>query len=201
MPFLTVKDKTVFFIHIPKTGGRSIYANIRDLGGEVTLHHEDGQENVRASKNAKRCNAQHWELAQLDSIRPEFRDYNPFTVIRDPWERTCSEFRYRGHVANDFTFYCWENFDGWLSKNLTIAQQRPYHLDNHLRPQSQFYDENIKVFNVKMYDEAIEYMEMHLDITLGDKIIRETEYLMPSKEILSKKTLELWEDFYKEDSK
>lgn len=134
MTLLRHLDRIVYFAHIPKTGGSSVEYALRAAGARRALHFHKRLGYVK-------CNLQHMHAAVFDKfVPPEFYDYG-FTVTRHPFDRLLSEYKWRVHLGQTEM-----EFDPWVRKHLALAEQRPYLLDNHLRPQCEFVTDDIEIF-------------------------------------------------------
>lgn len=137
MPVYTINGKNILFIHIPKTGGSAIGAELAKAG---QAHFEDA-----IAFGNKIIRPKHAHAAILEAVfDPSMFDL-VFTVVREPVARMISEFRYQSrkpgvHLAGLL------GFDRWLSFSLARCRLDPSYRDNHFRPQSQFPILNTAVF-------------------------------------------------------
>lgn len=187
MPLLQHQDRSVFFIHIPKTGGSSLYeANLRRQ--DVTIEVWDRQ--------GTPCTPQHYEIKLLEERWPAYREHSPFTIVRDPWSRTCSEFQWANRNPQ------WAAMDEWLDAKLRayLKGSDQYILDNHLRPQREFVGDHVQIFAFDHYARAQHYVEQKLgrsfDWSLREKIGR---YQAPDITLLSDRVRQMWTDLYQQD--
>jgi hypothetical protein len=185
MPLITLNSKSIFFIHIPKTGGSSLYSNLKDAGAKISF--------IR-HKSIEKINRQHYHIELLEKHFPSFKKYKCFTIIRDPSSRLLSEYVWR---TKDTEF---KTLDKWFSTNLG----KPYHcLDNHLRPQSDFVCDNVKTFLHKNYCEVevflTDFFNKDIDFSKKEKVF---EYKRPQlKRHLSKESFNKFKSIYKRDFK
>ena len=177
----------MFFVHIPKTGGSSLYeGNLMRQGVTVEIYgDQDGP-----------CTAQHYHLAELQKRYPDYRAHRPFTVIRDPWQRTCSEYQW-SNISKP-----WGLMDQWLDTKLNayVKNREHFLLDNHLRPQCEFLDDDIKIFTKQDY----RAVQIYIETQLGQKFDwsrweKQQSYDLPSQEILSPRIKKLWDYLYRQD--
>lgn len=131
MPLIRINGRTVFFVHIPKTGGTSIENTLAGVG-QIALHRKPFPDWVPP---------QHWH-AEIHSITvpTEFYDIG-FLVCRNPYARLVSEFRHRARKDSVRA----EGFDRWAATILDRYSRDPYMLYNHIRPQSEFHSPGIEI--------------------------------------------------------
>jgi hypothetical protein len=131
MPLIRINGRTVFFVHVPKTGGTSIENTLAGVG-QLALHRKPFPDWVPP---------QHWH-AEIHSITVPAPYYDiGFLVCRNPYTRLVSEFRHRArkdHVRE-------KGFDRWAAATLDEYSRNPYVLYNHIRPQSEFHAQGIEI--------------------------------------------------------
>ena len=162
MPIARINNRLIFFAHIPKTGGSSVEAYMRQKGQVALVTRE------RAAW--ARSSAQHMEAAAFTAFfRDGFCDAG-FAVVRDPKARLVSEYkmrraqieerlRKRGHrertlrkvvksligrrdPARDSV----PEFDDWVRWVFANYRRHPYMNDNHIRPQVEFVHPRHRLF-------------------------------------------------------
>lgn len=139
MPFIKTDNRLILFIHIPKTGGTSVEEWMKGFG-PLAFHTP-----VRKPPSLN-CTAQHlrfWDYRQL--FPPRFFDY-AFAIVRNPFRRLESEYRYRWKMKQEGIDTAMPQFPIWLDAQLDAYAKDPFHLDNHMRPQWQFASKNMTVF-------------------------------------------------------
>lgn len=166
MPLARIGAVTLFFVHIPKTGGTSVEAYLRAKGAALALH---GQ-----GKGWSRVPVQHLHREAWAEIVPPGAYDAGFTVLRDPKERLISEFRMRveplraklrplglarlarNRVAGRPTYLArigsrveYLDFDGWAARVLARYARDPWTLSNHLRAQAAFVDPRHRLFRLE----------------------------------------------------
>lgn len=198
MPFYTKNNKTIFFSHIPKTGGSSVDLLFQQAKYNKTFYGGD-----------KKISFQHRHSLDEDLIN-EKNNYNiiyEFTVFRNPLERLLSEFFMRSHNHLNKTS---EDFHNFTIDILNTYELDKFINDNHIRPQVEFISENMDIFKFNEWDKLVEKLKVY-DDEFSDKfphINHATDYkntLYFSSEILGwrpkKETEEIVKEFYKEDYK
>ena len=129
------KGHGIFYSHVPKCGGTTI---------ETSLRKEGFDEFLFSSNSRGGCfkqNLQHLpssifnQVIDLDNISCKF------IVVRNPFNRLISEYKYRtkGH----------KKLYDWLKINFEKFSHNSRHLDNHLLPQVEFHDERLEVFRIE----------------------------------------------------
>jgi len=132
MPFFRKNQKTVLFVHIPKTGGTSI---------ELTLRHHCRLFFYSPEKPILNSSPQHFPIKDINDIfGSSFYDYS-FSIIRNPYKRIESEYFYQKSMTKNLP-----GFNEWLEKSIAIYLENPFYMDNHFRPQSYFLDDSVAIF-------------------------------------------------------
>ncbi len=157
MPLARVNGKLLHFVHIPKTGGSSVTSYLRTIG-KVALY-------SRNPVDWARTTPQHMDIQTAKTLLPaDFVDVR-FAIMRDPLERILSEFQYRytrlAHraphlhpveadepvtVELDWNKTFHGTFEEWVDLVFTLYERDHSACDNHIRPQSDFVDPDVKLF-------------------------------------------------------
>jgi hypothetical protein len=138
MPIIQTRGKKILFVHIPKTGGASIEHFFRK-SGKVSMF--DG----RVANPDFRCPPQHFHLALLKQLVPFDMFDCTFTVVRNPFKRLASEYRMR----NRHRFLNGQDipdFEAWVADIFGKYAEDPWVANNHIRPQTEFVDDTVRVF-------------------------------------------------------
>jgi len=185
MPLITLNSKSLFFVHIPKTGGSSVYSNLQDSGAQIEF--------IRKRSIAK-VSRQHYHIELLERYFPAFKNYFCFTIIRNPWHRLLSEYVWRTKNV-DF-----KGFEEWFNKSICL----PYkNLDNHLRPQSSFVNNNINLFSHDYYSQVelflSNFFKKNINFSKKEKVFQYQKPKMHS--LLSKESSKIFLDIYEKDLK
>jgi hypothetical protein len=137
MPLFDNNNKCVFFVHIPKTGGTALVNFFRQLA-RVSFYAIPVPSSMRVSP-------QHMPIGDVRAMMaPGSWSYSS-AVVRDPYTRLESEYYYR---ATNFErrFGYQPDFSTWAIQQIEAVSRDSCHLDNHLRRQTDFLDEDVEVF-------------------------------------------------------
>jgi len=135
MPIFRVDDKIIHFVHIPKTGGTSIE---KWLSGRYPSLFLNGKiEGIEST-------LQHLDQGQYSNLLKGWVDYE-FTVVRNPYERIISAYRWRYARASESGEYV-PPFKLWLFFKFWRSGIDPRIDDNFYLAQSDFISERTKVF-------------------------------------------------------
>ncbi len=162
MPIFNVNNKRVLFIHIPKTGGTSIENWLSNFG-EMQFYQP-------GIPTFMKCTPQHLTFNDLTVLfNDDFFDVC-FAVVRNPYERLMSEYLFR--TENQLKkFKRRVNFSDWLMLHLSKAKQNKHHFDNHLRPQTDFVNEEMNIFKVEDgLEEVTKFLKNELKLKSTKKI-------------------------------
>lgn len=186
MPNIVYNKKSIFFVHIPKTSGTSLYANLLAQGAVV--------EDYNPYKPAfEGVTSQHLDARQINLFfcNPQ----NKFTVIRDPWQRTLSSYVYR---TKDSSF---NKLDSWLKINLIKYKTNNNVLDNHLKPMSSFIDKQTRIFSIDKLDSMHEWINTVFDRSFSYNLKKNVscEYKHFKFTKLSNEVQSMWQELYTND--
>jgi hypothetical protein len=155
MPVFVKGDKRVLFVHVPKTGGKSVERLFMDSGWSMHLWSSPKAE--RGFYFTLRCPPQHLHAAQLRRLL-KLRTFDlVLMVVRDPLARFRSEYLHGagGPVALDAA-----SVDQWAHDVFARYERNPYVRDNHLRPQVEFELPRSEVYRLEDgLDAAIESVD------------------------------------------
>jgi len=179
LPVLTVRNKQILYIHVPKTGGTSVEQLLQSYGGNTWF--------FSARRGTLPCSPQHFHGELLrsafgltgnkDGLEHPF-DF-VFMTVRHPISRLLSEYRYRRTIMKHYDQSTqnpdrrqrWAvartgiaartlNFDAWCRYALLQYQRNQFFWDNHLRPQADFSVWNPEYF---LLEDGLENLRRRLD--------------------------------------
>jgi len=159
MPLIRAHNQIVYFAHVPKCGGGSVEAMLREAFGAVGFcdraHHRRGE------RRWGRVSPQHMTFADLTRVLPHnFIDYS-FAVIRDPVDRFVSAFNYN-RIHSFIPWY--SSVDGFIKAVRRSGDFLENRLDNHFMPASAFVPESAEVFRL---ENGFELLRNTLSLRLG----------------------------------
>lgn len=189
MPIFKASDKLILFIHIPKAGGTSVR---NWLSSEMTesLYMKHRSEMLPLVP-------QHFHRELLDDLfAPGFFDYS-FTVVRNPFTRTLSEYNYRiTRPGLKRSLMPKPSFDSWLNKTISKYKDDAYLFSNHVRPQHEFLIKGTEFFRL---EDGLDALRRQLSALTGIEIAAELPHQNQSKkrtnaltEASAKKILEFY---------
>lgn len=172
MPVFRVNGKICFFAHVPKCAGSSVENYIKDRFGHIGM--KDGHFNMRDQRlNWSKSSPQHIDLTSLQFILPLAMIDQAFAIVRHPVQRMVSAYRFqagteKARAAN-------APFDEWLVEQIRLSAENPFHLDNHIRPQSDFIPEGAMIFHLEHgLDAIVPYLDELAGNTDGPRVVEHT---------------------------
>jgi len=191
MPIFNINNKRVLFIHIPKTGGTSIENWLSNFG-EMQFYQP-------GIPTFMKCTPQHLTLNDFNVLFGEKFFDVIFAVVRNPYNRLVSEYLFR--TADQLkTFKKRVDFSDWLMLHLGEAQLNKYHLDNHLRPQTNFIGPQMKIFSFENgLGKVVSHLKKELNIRTSKKIPQLNKSKAKKKLSWSVEALNLVNHFFKND--
>ncbi len=167
MPLFRANSRSLLFVHIPKTGGSSLVKALSDL---CTTWFSTG-----VLPESMAVSPQHMPIDDLRAVLPDAPWDIAVAVVRNPYDRLESEYRYRTKAQRN-RFGETPTFAVWVDRHLSRAAQDPTHLDNHLRPQVSFVDEDVQLHR---YEDGLrdlaDDIAGHLDIACPIELPRLNE--------------------------
>lgn len=158
MPLAHYNGKTIFFAHVPKTGGSSVEDYLIRRFGPLSIKDKNKREGVLGT--GLLIPTTHLAAVDIKELLPHDLSYS-FAVVRDPLARLKSEFRYQSGISRMSKL----GFSAWLRVMLTAARREPRLYENHIRPQSDLVPEGAEIFKLENgFDEMI----AQLDAVVGD---------------------------------
>lgn len=190
MPLLTYNNKNLYFLHIPKTGGSSVYSNLTKQGVTISYLDNTGSQDL---------NPQHYTFNQCKTIVPNFMEYNKFTILRNPEIRIISEYQWRTK-ATDYSM-----FDNWLSDTLEKYNNDAGIYDNHIRPQTDFISKkHTTIFLHEDYKNAMQFINEFFNYSFkfsAHKKRGRIKYKPRLRELTSRETYDKFLEVYRTDLK
>lgn len=144
MPIFRKDGKNILFIHVPKTGGSTIERIFANSGYE-TLY-RDPKTGPASANRLRKCSPQHMHAAMLEQILNLGSFDAMFMISREPLARFRSEYGMRNTAEMRVDA---EAVDAWADRALRLLVKNPYTLDNHLRPQHEFYVDGSLVYRLE----------------------------------------------------
>lgn len=186
MTLFRAGQSILYFAHIPKTGGTSVSVALREAGAQQAFHF------VRRV-GGMRCSPQHFHDELAHTVVPAGFYDSAMTVVRNPYSRIISEYRYRMGLEGDVP-----SFDEWAARAISDFEADPYVLDNHIRPQTAFVSGEMTVFR---FEDGLESVVEHASTLLGLPAPRIAHHKRSAKSdmTVSRSTVELIREFYAED--
>lgn len=212
MPIFLNKSKNILYIHVPKTGGEFISQQLSKFGMR-TFHSKKSEiENDVVSQHLAGNKI-------LDSIKNSGIKNCDLVVmtVRNPYDKLISHYNYRFKKIfslGEFNFNSFKKFSDFKTFNKYICQSleksksNKNYYNNHFLPQNEFEILNPKIFKFEENGvlNLLKYIEKETNFNFG---LNNLKIAKPGKPFISrllkvrwgKKTLELVNDFYKEDFK
>lgn len=133
MPLYDVNDKTIFFSHIPKSGGTSVNNALSRLSKTVAYCDEGNDDWHRV----RRISPQHYHYELISEII-NFDDVDYcFALVRDPVARLYSEYKHQQSFS-ERPFGMPTDPGKWYEWARSVTHADPSAFDNHLRSQNEF---------------------------------------------------------------
>ncbi|AMJ94146.1 hypothetical protein AVL56_07375 [Alteromonas stellipolaris] len=143
MPLFLNEEKSVLFLHIPKTGGTTIENWLSSTKKfKIQLFYGRPLEDTTVTP-------QHFGYETVSKLIGDFEESElfKFAIVRDPYERLVSEFFYRIKLKHlDLGRYPERLFSCWVVSVLKKAKRNPHVLDNHIRPQTYFTSSDVSIY-------------------------------------------------------
>jgi hypothetical protein len=179
----------IFYIHIPKTSGTSLYANL--LRQNI---------NIEGYFDRNTFTGISYHHYHLDILPKKYNKYKKFTIVREPWSRTLSAYFYRNQKQTSFNI---EHFNKWLMIAFLRFDQNKSTWDNHFRPQVEFIDQSVKIFLFDHLNQCYDWVCDELNITnnfsahkLKNKVTLDQS---TPKEVLCASLYQKWCEIYNKD--
>jgi hypothetical protein len=152
MPVFRIGEKLCYFAHVPKCGGSSVEAYLRQRFGPVGFCDNAFTSREKAGRWS-RTSPQHIDWASFQLLIPEDMLDAVFAVVRHPVARIVSAYHFQAAVEH--TIPPTTAFSDWLRQHLELRRTDKFAVDNHLRPQVDFMPENCTIFHLEHGLDAI----------------------------------------------
>ncbi len=143
MPLFSKNGKTILFVHIPKTGGTSIYYFFKE--NTFTVDWFNSSYDI-INKESSPQHRHREKIIEFLNKKPFAYDYS-FTIVRNPLDRLISEYfqqcRNEDALSKKLTS---KDFSFWVDQVFKKHKQNPIFFDNHIRPQVDFLLDDSVVF-------------------------------------------------------
>jgi hypothetical protein len=186
----------LFYIHIPKTAGTSIEKAL-DMQKDECFYSEN-----RVNKTFK-ISPQHLCYLTLDSFF-NFKNFTLFTVVRNPFDRIVSEYKYIQHEENQY----WNKFkklkfDSFIQEVFSLDEsERSGLFDDHFKPQYKFIEggeDKIQVFKYENIQEVFDWLNLKTNLVLNFPHERKSNKMHCSMYYKYKDTIDFVRNFYEKD--
>jgi hypothetical protein len=138
MPVFIKDHFRVLFVHVPKTGGTAVEFFFEKNGFAVSFVDRGGANSLVP---VMKCSPQHMHAAMLREIL-HLRGFGyMFMTVRNPIDRLVSEYRMRAVMQSQI-----DDIDAWIDYVLGAYGGNNFMIDNHIRPQSEFWLPGCEVF-------------------------------------------------------
>ena len=146
-----IEKKNLFFIHIPKNAGSSIEEI--SYKKNILWGMKYFQENKKKIKPVKQINGI-WHIPPKYFKDNTYKNKILFSVVRNPYERIISEFKWRKKIN-----YISKNMDinDFIKENINKYKKNIFHYDGHFIPQSEF------IYGYPQCDEILRFENLDSD--------------------------------------
>jgi len=166
VPVFFKGSRRVLFIHVPKAGGTSIEAFFEANGFKTAYLDRGGS--PESLNPVRRTSPQHMQADLLQALfDPAKFDY-VFMTVRHPLRRLASKF-----VMETLSGGTRDPFGTWLARVMPLVRQNRAAMDNHLRPQTDFWLPEAHVFRLEDgFGEAfIDRLEQGIGVTFVQRAV------------------------------
>ncbi|MEA3468759.1 MAG: glycosyltransferase [Thermodesulfobacteriota bacterium] len=143
MPVFIKNNNNLLFVHVPKTGGSSAEELFKKSGWRIACLDKGSQGTLN---HLRPCSPQHMHAKMLQQQFVLCQFNGIFMIVRHPYDRFCSEYCYINKNNCDFSSKAVEN---WTRKIFCEYTSNNFILDNHIRPQNEFYIPGSTVYKLE----------------------------------------------------
>lgn len=162
-------DHNIFLIHVPKTGGQSLY---KPLGIK---------KNRESWWGLKDLEYHHLTASEVKKRFPAYSEYFSIAVVRNPLDRLVSEYHYKRLGDNRFITARKKSFKDFvleLNEKFPLVSQTPQNIISHFKAQTDFVFDN----GVPAVGKVFKYEEFNtLETFVKEKTGQEIPHLNRTK--------------------
>lgn len=147
-------DQKLVFVHIPKTGGISISKLMGIDGYALDLQLLTGKLDDWSMRPRQFVELTHLTANEIRNRSPEsFNSFFKFAVVRNPWDRAVSEYRYRETHGFKFPYITnVSSFSDFCEAISQLDMSTLTHYDKaHIRPQYEYVYGNNQIIVDKIF--------------------------------------------------
>lgn len=195
MPLINANAHSIFFAHVPKCAGSSVEDYlIRRFDEPLSIR--DVTHFAKKRRRGLLSLATHLTAEDLTDILPHNLSYS-FAVVRDPIERTLSQYRFQTGVSRTSRL----SFSTWLRLMMRCVEIDPRVYQNHIRPQSDLVPDGSEVFRL---EDGFDEMIKRLDEVTGTTSDETVGHLLNKKSVRpdvepTRQDIEILQDYYAVD--
>jgi len=157
MPLYIQPNFTLYFAHVPKTGGSSLRIYLHERFGPPLL---SGWTYVKTKRFPMMLSpAEHGTVEEITPYLPERIDYK-LALVRDPLGRMFSQYRFQTGKS----LMSWLSFSSWLRVMLRAVASEPKIHENHIRPQVDLILDGSEIFHL---EDGFDRLTARLDDVCG----------------------------------
>jgi hypothetical protein len=193
MPLAHWNGLTLFFAHVPKTGGSSVEDYLIRRFGPLSILDINKRQGVTGTGLI--VPATHLAAIDVAEFLPHNLTYS-FTMVRDPVTRLMSEYRYQKNVSRMSRL----GFSTWLRIMIHAVRAEPRLYENHIRPQSDLVPEGADIFRLEDgFDDMIAKLDKITDSSAPDITVGHLNIRKRAEITLSQQDVALISEFYAPD--